>query len=170
RQQRICDMLSRRGLDRAVLTSHENIQYVTGFRPHRLMQAAVCLEADGTCVLAAPNVEPENAAVDRTVTFEAQWHCTLRQDQSQAAQDALAGTVSKSAPSRTGVEFSQSGQHVRALLSDANGVLTDLDAELWRLRRRKDPDELTMIRRAIDCTAAMYERARDIIEPGITEL
>jgi Xaa-Pro dipeptidase len=93
RQQRICDVLSRRGLDRAILTSHENIQYATGFRPHRLMQAAVCLEADGTCVLAAPNVEPENVAADRIVTFEAQWLCTLRQDQSQAALQTLADTV-----------------------------------------------------------------------------
>ena len=170
RQQRICDVLSRRGLDRMILTSHENIQYVTGFRPHRLLQAAVCLDADGTCVLAAPNTEPETVAADRTVTFEAQWHCTLRQDQSLAALQTLAGAVSKSAASRTGIEFSQSSQHVRALLSDGSDGLVDMDADLWRLRRRKDPDELTMIRRAIDCTAAMYERAREIIKPGITEL
>jgi Xaa-Pro dipeptidase len=134
------------------------------------MQAAVCLEADGTCVLAAPNAEPENVAVDRTVTFEAQWHCTLRQDQSQAALQTLAGVVSKSAASRTGTEFSHGSQHVRELLADSSGELVDLETDLWRLRRRKDPDELTMIRRAIDCTAAMYERAREIIKPGITEL
>ncbi len=170
RQQRICDVLSRRGLDRGILTSPENIQYVTGFRPHRLMQAAVCLEADGTCVLAAPNVEPENVATDRTVTFEAQWHCTLRQNQSQAALRALAGSVSRSAASRTGVEFSHGGQHSRELLSDSSGDLADVDADLWRLRRRKDPDELAMSRRAIDCTAAMYQRAREVIEPGVTEL
>lgn len=170
RQQRICDALSRRGLDRAILTSHENIQYVTGFRPHRLMQAAVCLEADGACVLAAPNVEPENVAADQTVTFEAQWRCTLRQDQSRAALQALANAVSRSAASRTGTEFSHSSQHVQMLLTDASSGLVDLDADLWQLRRRKDADELAMIRRAIDCTAAMYERARAIIEPGITEL
>ncbi len=170
RQKRICDVLSRRGLDRLILTSHENIQYVTGFRPHRLMQAAVCLESDGTCVLAAPNVEPENIATDQTVTFKAQWHCTLRQDQSQAALQTLAGAVSKSAASRTGVEFSQSSQHVGGLLNNTSGDLVDLDADLWLLRRHKDPDELAMIRRSIDCTAAMYERARQIIEPGITEL
>ena len=41
---------------------------------------------------------------------------------------------------------------------------------MWRLRRRTDPDELALIRRAIDCTDAMYRTAREIIEPGITEL
>ncbi len=134
------------------------------------MQAAVCLEADGTCVLAAPNVEPENVAADRIVTFEAQWLCTLRQDQSQAALQTLADTVSRSATSRTGVEYSHGGQHLRELLNESHGNLADLDADLCRLRRRKDPDELALIRRSIDCTATMYERAREIIEPGITEL
>src|SRR6185437_943562 len=31
-------------------------------------------------------------------------------------------------------------------------------------------DELKIMRRAIDCTRAMYQRAKDIIEPGIPEL
>ncbi|MBI1313438.1 M24 family metallopeptidase [bacterium] len=170
RQQRICELLARRGLERAILTSHENIQYATGFRSHRLMRAAVCLEADGSCVLAAPNAEPENVAADRVVTFEAQWHCTLRQDQMEAALQALAAAVSKSPRLRTGVEHSHGSPYVRLLLDDETGDPADIDADLWRLRRRKDPDELTMIRRAIDCTAAMYARARQIIEPGITEL
>src|SRR5690606_8695362 len=37
-------------------------------------------------------------------------------------------------------------------------------------RRRKDPDELARIRKAIAGTGKMYEVAREIIEPGITEL
>ena len=170
RQQRICQLLPRLGADRALFLSPENIQYVTGFRPHRLMQAAASLDSDGTCVLAAPNSEPENTATDRIVTFEAQWHCTLRQEQNVSALTALADALTPRQTSRTAIEFSVCGPHARSITGDNPNSIVDLDAELWRLRRRKDPDELAMIRRAIDCTAAMYQRARDIIEPGITEL
>lgn len=38
------------------------------------------------------------------------------------------------------------------------------------MRRRKDPDELALLRKAIACTEAMYARAKEIIEPGIPEL
>ena len=37
------------------------------------------------------------------------------------------------------------------------------------MRRRKDADELMLMRKAIECCGAMYERAREIMEPGIEE-
>jgi Xaa-Pro aminopeptidase len=46
--------------------------------------------------------------------------------------------------------------------------MTDVDRP-WYLRRQR-ADELALIRRAIDCTAAMYAAARSEIRPGITEL
>ena len=77
RQRRLCEQLAVRSIDRAVFVSRENVQYLTGFRPHRLMHAAVCLEVDGTCTLVAPNNVPEQVAADQISTFEAQWHATL---------------------------------------------------------------------------------------------
>lgn len=81
RQLRFRDRMTEMGVDRAVLVGHGNIQYLTGFRPHRLIQAIICLEADGECILAAPNEPRAKHAADRVVTFEAQWLCTLRQQQ-----------------------------------------------------------------------------------------
>lgn len=52
----------------------------------------------------------------------------------------------------------------------ATGMAADIESAMWQLRRCKDPDELKLIRRAIECTTAMYRRAREIIRPGITEL
>ncbi|MGD9856702.1 MAG: M24 family metallopeptidase, partial [Planctomycetaceae bacterium] len=138
----------------------------------RLMHAAVCLDADGTCTLAAPNSEPEHAAADRIVTFEAQWHSTLRQEQLDAVTRVLAQTVGSRA-ARMGFEFSAGApQALRAfgITAVTNNCLVDLDPVLWRARRRKDPDELAMIRRAVACTEAMYARAREIIARGVTEL
>ena len=175
RQGRLSRALAERDIDRAIITSHENIQYLSGFRPHRLMQAALCLTADGQCSLSAPNSEPESAAVDAVVTFPAQWHSTLRQEQTQVALGELHSLIagqSDSIVQRTGIELSCNAVLTRewiAAMADADSVV-DIDPLIWELRRNKDRDELAMIMRAIECTQAMYERAREIIRPGISEL
>jgi len=69
-------------------------------------------------------------------------------------------------PARIGVEFSCFSQHLAAL----PGERIDIEPTLFRLRRRKDPDELARIRKAIAATGKMYALARQIIEPGIAEL
>lgn len=174
RQGRLCEAMARLKVDRAVFATHENVQYLTGFRPHWLMKAIVCLDADGRCVLVAPNSEPDHAAADTVATFEAQWIATLRQDQSAAAAKALADVLPSGVPGMIGAELSVAGPQLIAVAGGsperAADTIVDLESEMWRLRRRKDPDELAMIRRAVACTHAMYTTARQIIEPGISEI
>ena len=45
-----------------------------------------------------------------------------------------------------------------------------IDEDLHRLRRRKEADELALMRRAIDCTRAMHARARELVAPGVEEI
>lgn len=150
RQNRLRQILVDAKADRAILTKPEQVQYFTGFRPHHLMHAAVCIE-DGNCLLVAPNEEPARHAASKVVTFEAQWRCTLRQEQEVEIAALLPQTgaiaVDRPTPDRI-----------------------DIEAEILKLRRRKDPDEVAMIRHAISGTEAMYARAKEIIEPGINEL
>jgi Xaa-Pro dipeptidase len=168
RQTRLVERMQQRQLDRVIFRQPENVQWLTGFRPHRLTSAAVALDADGRCVLSAPNSKPEQAAVDDCVTFEAQWCCTLRQEQPNEALLALRrGLDGRWSEGHLGVEGSLGG---RGLSDAVDRITTDVEADLWHLRRRKDADELALIRRAIDCTAAMYAAARSEIRPGITEL
>ena len=169
RQSRIANDLAAANIDIALLLLPEHVQYLTGFRPHRLMAAIVALTADGHCTLAAPNAPPSRAAADVVVTFAAQWHATLRQEQTAAATQSLTEVVATK-PHRAAVEFSCCGPHVTQALGWDDVDLTDAEPMMWRLRRNKDDDELAMIRHAIRCTEAMYDRAREIIEPGITEL
>ena len=171
RQQRVVRVLQSRSISRALFTSTENVQYLTGFRPHRLMTSAAVLDADGTCTLCAPNTEPDGVAADRIVTYEAQRHATLRQDQQQACWEKLGDAHSKPRDGRIGVEASSSNLHLRRAfgVDDADRTI-DLEPELLKLRRAKDPDELAMIRRAVECTTAMYEAAKEMIEPGVTEI
>lgn len=172
RQRRLAAAMSEFGVERTLVVSPENVQYLSGFRPHRLMSAAALLDQNGSLILAAPNQRPENVAADEIVTFAAQWHATLRQEQPQAAAQALAhaaGNVGKAGA--TAVEHTACGPCWLAALGIADVATTvDADPPLRQLRRSKHPDELEMIRRAIRCTDAMYQRAREIIQPGITEL
>jgi Xaa-Pro dipeptidase len=169
RQERVRKRLAERSIDRAILVGHENVQYLTGFRPHRLMRAAVCLNVEGHCTLAAPNDEPDVAAADNIVTFPAQWHCTLRQDQAETAISTLARAVGGKLDGQTAVEYSIGGHHLLKYVG-ATDAMVDVDQDMWKIRRRKDDDELAMIRRAIACTDAMYVRAREMIRPGTSEL
>jgi len=162
RQERLCDTLKELGADRAILQSPENVQWVTGFRTSPMLSVAAILEKNGKCTLFAPNSEPDYHAADQVVPFEAQWLFTMRQDQI----GAIAEKVS-SLPGTTAVEFSACGPH---LVQKASGNVVDIDEAILKLRRFKYPDELKMIERATACTAAMYKRAREIIEPGVVEL
>ena len=162
RQSRLRDALQNLNAERAILTSPENVQWLTGFRPHHWMSATVCLEPNGECVLIAPNEEPEKHAADRVITFEAQWLCTLRQDQMAAIAEQLPESTVP-----TAIEFSNTGPHIR---HKAGEQIVNLEPAILKLRRNKDEDELALMRKAIDCTDAMYRKAREIIEPGINEL
>ena len=71
-----------------------------------------------------------------------------------------------SPPKRIGVEFSSFSLHFQRL----TGERVDIEPALYQLRRRKDPDELARLRKAIAGLRKMYALARQIIEPGITEL
>ena len=170
RQQHLLSVLETAQAARAILTKPEHVQYFTGFRPHHLMTAAICVDANG-CLLVAPNEEPARHTATQVATFEAQWLCTLRQDQEMAAAAALKDALGSAMTSRLAIEGSANG----TVFCEAMGI-TDLSAvmniepEILKLRRNKDPDEVAMIRHAIGGTEAMYARARKIIEPGITEL
>lgn len=173
RQQRLTAVLQDLELDRVIITGRENIQYLTGFRSFYLMTGALCLDLNGRCTLAAPNSIPDHVQADEVVTFEAQWLSTLRQDQVAAAAQALMAAIGPTSSTRLGADFGTSGPHELKALGNSQvslEQLTDVEPQLCEMRRLKDPDELLMIERAIACTHAMYERAREIITPGINEL
>jgi Xaa-Pro aminopeptidase len=168
RQQRLLAEMRRMSLDLVIVTRTEHVQWLTGPRFGWVFEGAVALSADGRCTLVSPNRPPDVAAADEIVTYEAQWHSTLRNDQRQASSIELIKTLlGKPKPKRVGVEFSSFGPH---LANSIDAERVDVEPDLYRLRRRKDPDELARLRKAIAATGAMYARAREIIRPGINEL
>lgn len=169
RQKRLLAEMQRQKLDRVILTAIEHIQYFTGPRFTWFFSPVASIDADGRVVLVAPSRKmPEVHAADDVRPFEAQWLSTLRNDQRVASAavliDALAG---RPKPKRLGVEYTNCSP---CLTQPFDAETVDIDPTLFQMRRRKDPDELLLLTKAIAATGAMYRKAREMIRPGVNEL
>lgn len=125
----------------------------------------------GETLLVCPDkpVELEQAAATDVRTYVAKRRSTLRTDQREASSEVLGDWLAtRGRLARVGLEFSSCPPHVSRLLAGAE--MLDVDLDLLALRRRKDPDELALLHRAIAATGAMYEAARQRIRPGVSEL
>lgn len=167
RQQRLLAVLQQRKLDAVVIGSAAHVYYFTAHLPFWLHHVGVVLFADGRSELVAAGPPRTEVASDRVTTYEATRHGTQRQEQPLAVAALLVERLGNGGAARIAIDASAVGAAVAVSLK-AEAQL--IDADLWQLRRRKDPDELALMRTAIDCTRAMYERARQIIEPGIAEI
>ena len=64
-----------------------------------------------------------------------------------------------------GVDASAVSSQIELIAMDVEPI----DAVLWQMRRRKDADELALMRKAAACADSMYRRAREIVRPGVLE-
>ncbi|MCA9170192.1 MAG: aminopeptidase P family protein [Planctomycetales bacterium] len=168
RQQRLLKLMDEHRLDWVIVQQTEHVQYFTGPHFAPVFSPFAAISAAGRVVLVGPEKRiPKNTAADEVVSYVARQHSTMRNDQRQAASEILAQQIgaSISSNSRIGVEFSSFSRH---LPWDVEYV--DVEPDLYRMRRRKDADELAKLLRAIAATGKMYERAREILQPGLCEL
>jgi Xaa-Pro aminopeptidase len=136
-----------------------------------LFSPVAALAADGHCTLVAPAKRmPAVAAADDVVPYEANWHSTLRNDQLVASAAVLMDRLaSRPKARRLGVAPSPLWGKAWGEGAAAHEVV-DIEPTIYYLRRRKEADELALMRKAIAATGRMYERARAIVEPGVNEL
>ncbi len=168
RQRRLLAVMEQQRLDQVIVTQHVHVQYLVGPRFAWTFSPAAALSADGRVTLVAPFAPHQSVAADEICTYKAQSFSTLRNDQRHQSSAVLLDALAKRPrPRRLGVEFSSCGPE---LASRFGAELIDVEQELYLLRRRKDPDELAKLRKAIGGTAAMHRRARQIIAPGVNEL
>jgi Xaa-Pro dipeptidase len=168
RQGRLLQWMQREKLDLVILTQQAHIQYFVGPRFAWTFSPAAAIGSDGHVLLVSPEPPPRDAVASDVRTYEAQSFSTLRNDQRQKSTAVLFDALgSRAGAKRVGVEAAHCGPEITSRLS---GELVDAEPEIYRMRRRKDPDELARLRKAIAGTAAMHARAREIIEPGVNEL
>ena len=167
RHRRLLDTLQRDRLDALVAGAAPHVYYLSAHRAHWLQQSALVLRADGRSTLVCANEPPRNVAADETVTYEANPLGTQRPDQPAAVASAVVSALQAGGARSVGVDTSAVSSQV---LLQFEGETSSVDDALWQQRRRKDPDELALMKTAIACCEAMYRRARDVIEPGIPEI
>ena len=85
RQQRLLVEMRKLDLDLVIVARTEHVQWITGPRFGWVYEPLAALWKDGSCTLVAPNEPPKVHGADAVVTYEAQWNCTLRNDQRQAS-------------------------------------------------------------------------------------
>src|SRR5438093_9085514 len=95
RQRRLLAEMQTSKLDLVFVLQTEHVQWLTGARYPWTMSPAAALRADGHLTLVAPQKPALEAAADQIVTYEAQWHSTLRNDQRQASSVELLKALPK---------------------------------------------------------------------------
>lgn len=160
-------VLQDRQLDAGVLGLSHHVYYASAHRAFWLQEAAFVLFGDGRSWLVTANAPNTAAAADEVVAYEASWSGTQRQEQPAVVAEKVLQVLKDRRIKNIGIDASAVTSQVAKAFE---GESAAIDADLWQLRRRKHPDELELMTRAIRCAEAMYRRAREIIEPGVPEL
>lgn len=169
RQQRLLEQMERQRLGLVVLTRAESIQWLTGARVGPLFTPIAAINAEGQVVLVLPSRKVETpAAADKVVAYEEKWLSTMRDLCDQQASSIA--VLFDNLPSAGGEAACEQADAPLMLTSAWHGTWRDVDPLMFRLRRRKDADELAMMAYANRANQAMYEHARQAIEPGLDEI
>jgi Xaa-Pro aminopeptidase len=167
RQRRLLEAVEPLGVDMIIVSRRESVQWLAGIHVRTPFEPIAALSADGHVTLVVPDRQAdEPAAADDVLGYEAKWHSTNRDEQRAASSAVLQSKLTR-CPKRAGCEFEA---FCPQLFLSWNAPLVEIDSIVFELRRRKDADELRMLRRANEANRAMYEHARQIVAPGVNEL
>src|SRR5438105_4978736 len=163
------DVARRAGAEALLASSPSAVAWLTGFaaeidsgpNPFSLPPLAL-LAADDAPVLIVSDDDAEGAAATGCDVHSYRGFSVEPIDAIGGASRVLAGVVGRR---RVGIE---AGALPAALAADLDWM--DVDAELARARAVKDPDELSLIRAAIELCDVGQREARLRAEPGLTEL
>ena len=176
RQDRFRSQLEQMGIDAAVITDRREIYYLTGLLlcdyPNFPFPAMLYLETGGPTWLAAHTDEGE-AVVDERVTYPPNVLYTMSPDLMALLNEAVAKKLDgvKHAP-RLGWQE----EAMPKLLADtldrtiAPTEWVSLEAMIADMQKKKDPDEIDLLRTAAKDGLAAYTAAQKAIAPGVNEL
>jgi Xaa-Pro dipeptidase len=167
RKKRLLEAMKRAAVDAAVIGARRHVYYFTTHWTQWLHQSGIVLTADGHSTLVTANTILKTAAADDIRAYEAQWMATQRSEQPAVVGEKLLDVLRERQIKRIAIDASEVSSQVAM---QWEGECKSIEPELWQMRRRKDLDELELMRKAIACTEAMYVRAREIVAPGIEEL
>jgi Xaa-Pro dipeptidase len=160
RLRRLCDNMDAERITAALISAPGHVHYLSGFWSPEY-PALLYVTREGESILSAHETPAAEIAVSETRKYESQRLCTLVEDLPAAALAPLLDSIRSHA--RLGVDSAICPWLFPAV------TLHDLGPLLRRLRRRKAPDEVELLRSAVRATEAAYAHARDILKPGLSE-
>lgn len=160
RQQRLINALKSTGVDAIVISDPRHVYYLTGHLIPLNFRCALILRPGYRNYLITPRTPTQTLPVDEILTYPPMVRLDLPQTVANMTLKLLVGST------RIGYDTSDVAC---CFLSQLTRPI-NIDLTLQQMRRIKDPDELSLIQHAIHATKSMYQKARQIIEPGIPEL
>ncbi len=163
RQARLQIYLQEHNLDAVLFTNRHYVYWLTGYWHEQILTPTAALfSADGTTLLVTHYTEPEAPAADEIISFEPQKLCTLVENLDQALCKPLI-------PRLEGLKRLGTDGKARPWIAH-NVEWVDISTDFQYLRRQKDQDEVEAIRFTIQGADAVYNKAREILQPGISEI
>jgi Xaa-Pro dipeptidase len=178
---RLAAMMIEAGVDAAVVTTPENVFYLSGYPTlptsgnpilyslRNVFPFSLVLDRSGkrTLICWAFSVQDVDVAVDEVVTFHDR----------RSASEALAATLSRSlgenaGPPRIGVESAAPYDLVcglRASIADAE-IVPVMTQALLSCRRVKTEQEIRLLRRSVQIAEGALERVLAALTPGMSRL
>ena len=166
RQERLRALMAQQGLEAFLTTHRHHIHWATGhWHAQPLTCVALLVVREGPTILVLPDEPNSPPLADRVLSYSAQKVCTLIEDIDAAAAAVLAPHLVPF-PTAIGVAGAVAPPFLAALSQPPQNVTSAFQM----LRRFKDPDEIRALRRCIAATDAVYEEARRLLVPGLTEI
>lgn len=171
RQERFIEMLERNDLDGALVSDPREIYYLTGLLIERF-PALLYIETEGLSWLVTHMTEGD-ALVDTRTTYDASLFATMNPDPMRLLALEVARKASGVQPVH---RLGWQSESLAKLLADVftSAAPPDewvaIDDQIAVLEKKKEPDEIDLLREAIGCSLAAYDAARVTIAPGVSEL
>ena len=172
RQNRFRARLAEQRIDAAVFMDFRDVYYFTGKLLPDTFPVFMLLETDGGCWVVSHTGDGVSC-VDDWIAYE--WHQldTLNFDLMRQLNSVVKLKLQDTAHvKRLGIQFESVSsllqQTVDSALHPSESI--PIDGSLSEVQRRKDPDELKMLRWSVEVNLASYDAAQAILRSGINEL
>lgn len=163
RQERLRLRLEEHNLDAALFINRNYVHALTAYWHEQILTpVAVLVTVDGKTILSAPGENLEAPAADQHSPYIPQEVCTLVENIPARLVAALEPLL------KIHKRIGLAGDLLTGL--DDSIAWVDITTDYQNLRRHKDPDEVEILRYAIQATEATYAEARKILAPGLSEL
>lgn len=164
RQNALRTLLEEKNLGAALFINRHYVHALTGYwHEQPLTLAAVIVATDGKTTVAAPGDSVDAPAADQQIPYDPQRLCTLIENIEAELIEALS-------PALAGFKRIGAGASVPSSSLNGSAAWVDITTAYQFLRRRKDSDELALLRHSIRGAEAAFAEARRHLVPGITEI